>query len=70
VLKKKGNVMLKTLGIMIGGVFVGAVGSEVLHKKYPGALEKLYTRPREMAREMKEAFKNGYKKANQSGAAA
>lgn len=61
--------MLKTLGILIGGVFVGAVGAEVINKKYPGALDKLYTKPREMAHEMKEAFKNGYKKVNQSRAA-
>jgi hypothetical protein len=66
VFQKKGNVMLKTLGILIGGVFVGAVGAEVLNKKYPGVLEKLYTKPREMACEMKEAFKNGYRKVNQS----
>ena len=58
--------MLKTLGILIGGVFVGAVGAEVIHKKYPDALDKLYTKPREMVNEMKEAFKNGYKKVNQS----
>jgi hypothetical protein len=50
-------------------VFVGAVGAEVIHKKYPDALQKLYTRPREMVCEMKEAFKNGYKKVNQSKAA-
>jgi len=61
--------MLKTLGILIGGVFVGAVGAEVIHKKYPDALQKLYTGPREMVCEMKEAFKNGYKKVNQSKAA-
>ena len=57
--------MLKTLGILIGGVFVGAVGAEVIRKNYPGALDKLCTKPREIASEMKEAFKNGYKKANQ-----
>jgi hypothetical protein len=62
--------MLKTLGILIGGVFVGAVGAEVIQKKYPDALGKLYTKPREMVNEMKEAFKNGYKKVNQSRTAA
>ena len=58
--------MLKALGILIGGVFVGAVGAEVIQKKYPDALGKLYTKPREMVHEMTEAFKNGYKKVNQS----
>ncbi|NQT02140.1 MAG: hypothetical protein HQ580_08960 [Planctomycetes bacterium] len=57
--------MLKTLGILIGGVFVGAVGAEVVRKKCPDALDKLCARTREIGSEVKEAFKNGYKKANQ-----
>ncbi len=27
--------MLKSLGILIGGVFIGAVGVEVVSRKYP-----------------------------------
>jgi len=69
VLKKKGNVMLKSLGILIGGVFVGAVSVEVVHKKCPDALDKLYARTREIASETKEAFKNGYTKASEPKAA-
>jgi|GEM_PF-1299700 len=52
--------MIKSLGIMMGGIFVGALGVEVLRRKYPGALDNLYARTREMASEAKEAFKNGY----------
>ena len=57
--------MLKGLGILIGGVFVGAVSVEVVRKKCPDALDKLYNRTREVASEVKDAFKNGYEKASQ-----
>lgn len=58
--------MFKSLGILIGGIFVGAVGAEILHKKYPQALDKLCTETREITSEIKEAFKKGYKNAVQS----
>jgi len=61
--------MLKSLGILIGGVFVGAVSVEVIRRKCPDALDKLYTKTREVASEVKEAFKNGYEKASQPRAA-
>ena len=61
--------MLKSLGILIGGVFVGAVSVEVVRRKCPDALDKLYAKTREVASEVKEAFKNGYEKANQPRAA-
>jgi len=57
--------MLKSLGILIGGVFVGAVSVEVIRRKCPDALDKLYNKTREVASEVKEAFKNGYEKASQ-----
>jgi len=57
--------MLRSLGILIGGVFVGAVSVEVVRRKYPDALDKLYARTREIASEVKAAFKNGYKKASE-----
>jgi len=62
--------MLKSLGILIGGVFVGAVGVEVVRRKCPDALDKLYAKAREVASEVKEAFKNGYKNASQTKSAA
>ena len=57
--------MLKSLGILMGGVFIGAVSVEVVRKKYPDTLDKLYSKTREIAYEVKEAFKNGYEKASQ-----
>jgi len=62
--------MLKSLGILIGGVFVGAVSVEVVRKKCPDALDKLYKKTREVASEVKDAFKNGYEKASQPRQAA
>ena len=62
--------MIKTLGIILGGVFVGAVGMEVVRRKCPEVLDKLYTKTREMALGAKEAFKKGYESATQSKKAA
>ena len=59
--------MIKSLGILIGGVFVGAVGVEIVRRKYPGALNKLYTKTCEAASGAKEAFKKGYANAVESG---
>jgi len=66
----QGDGMLKSVGILIGGIFVGAVGMEVIHKKYPDALYKLYTRTREIASGAKEAFRKGYENAVRSREAA
>ena len=57
--------MLKILGILLGGVFVGAVAMEVLRKKCPDTMDKLCTKTHEITSEVKDAFKNGYEKANQ-----
>ena len=62
--------MIKALGILAGGIFVGAVGAEVVRKKYPDALDKLCARTREMASGAKEAFRSGYKNATRPKAAA
>jgi len=61
--------MIKSLGILIGGVFVGAVGVEIIHRKYPDALDKICTKTREMTSGIKEAFKNGYENATRPQAA-
>jgi hypothetical protein len=57
--------MFKGLAIMIGGIFVGAVGMEIVRRKYPGALDNLYAKTREMASAAKEAFQAGYEKVTQ-----
>ncbi len=55
--------MIKTLVVIIGGVFVGAVGAEIIRKKYPRFLDKFYTRTGELFSEGKAAFKSGYDKS-------
>ena len=57
--------MIKSLGILIGGVFIGAVSVEIIRKKYPEALDELYAKTHEMASGAKEAFKKGYANAVQ-----
>ena len=62
--------MLKSLGILIGGVFIGAVGVEIIHKKCPDILDKLCAKTCAMASEAKDAFKKGYTNAVQPQQAA
>ena len=57
--------MFKSLGIMIGGIFVGAVGMELFRRKYPEALDKLCTKTCDVASGVKQAFKDGYEHATQ-----
>lgn len=52
--------MLKELGILLGGVFVGAVTAEIIRKKYPNVGNKLNTKIRSVTAGVKEAFKAGY----------
>jgi len=62
--------MLKSLGIMIGGIFVGAVGMELVHRKYPDALEKLCKKSSNLTAGIKEGFKKGYENATRPAQAA
>ena len=62
--------MIKSLGILIGGVFVGAVGVEIINKKYPDVLDKLCAKTCEITSGIKEAFKNGYENATRPQPAA
>ena len=55
--------MLKGLGILLSGIFVGAVGAEIIRKKCPDALDKLQSKTREVASGVSEAFKKGYDSA-------
>ena len=57
--------MFKSLGILIAGVFIGAVGVEIIRKEYPEALGKLYAKTCDAASGAKEAFKKGYSNAVQ-----
>ncbi len=62
--------MIKSLGILIGGVFIGAVSVEVIRREYPEVLNKLYSKTCEVASGAKEAFKKGYANAAQPKQAA
>lgn len=62
--------MVKSLGILIGGIFVGAVGAEIVRKKYPKAVKSMYAKTYEITSGVKEAFKKGYANAMQSQQAA
>lgn len=61
---------MKGLAVLIGGIFVGAVGMEVIHKKYPDAVDKLCTKTREIPSGIKEAFVQGYESATRPKEAA
>lgn len=58
--------MIKTLGAVVGGLFVGAVVMEIIHKKYPNSLEKFYSAAGDLVDGMKEGFKDGYQSMTQS----
>jgi len=58
--------MLKSIGVILGGVFIGAVGMEVFRRTCPGGMDKLYSKTREVALGAKGAFKNGYASATRS----
>ena len=60
--------MVKSLGILVGGIFVGAVGAEIIRKKYPKAMDGVYAKTCEITSEIKEAFKKGYANAMQRAA--
>ncbi|MHC4728185.1 MAG: hypothetical protein ACYS17_13265 [Planctomycetota bacterium] len=57
--------MVKSLGILIGGIFVGAVGAEIIRKKYPKAMKGVYAKTCDLTSGIKEAFKKGYANAMQ-----
>ncbi|MHC4315148.1 MAG: hypothetical protein ACYSW3_22110 [Planctomycetota bacterium] len=61
--EKEENIMVKSLGILIGGIFVGAVSAEIIRKKYPKAMKGVYTKTCEVTSGIKEAFKKGYRPA-------
>ena len=57
--------MFKSLGIMAGGIFVGALGMEMFRRKCPNALDTLCTKTSEVASSAVEAFKAGYQNVAQ-----
>ena len=61
---------MKSLTALVGGIFIGAVGMEIIHKKCPDALDKLCTKTREITSGIKKAFVQGYESATRSREAA
>ena len=62
--------MIKSVGILIGGIFVGAVGAEIIRKKYSDHIKNAYDKTCEITSGIKEAFKKGYNNAVQAQEAA
>ncbi len=58
--------MIKSLGILIGGIFIGAVSAEIIRKEYPKAVNSVYAKTREITSGIKEAFVKGYEKSMRS----
>ena len=52
--------MVKTLCVLAGGIFVGAVVMEIVHKEYPERMDKLYAKVHKVTLRAKEAFRKGY----------
>jgi len=55
--------MLKGVAILASGIFIGAAGMEIVRKKYPENLDKLYARINGAATKAKQAFVEGYHSA-------
>ncbi|MHC4396168.1 MAG: hypothetical protein ACYS1A_10990 [Planctomycetota bacterium] len=62
--------MIKTIGVVIGGIFIGAVGMEIIHRNFPKELKKFYKKTRRVTSSVKKAFKTGYQNAVLAGKAA
>jgi len=62
--------MLNGFGAFIGGIFIGAVGVELVRRRCPDAMDRLYARTREITSEAIEAFKRGYESSEQPGGTA
>ncbi len=55
--------MLRALGLVLGGMLAGAVAMEIVNKKYPDSLDKVYSKMGNIASGVKEGFKEGYQSA-------
>jgi len=58
--------MVKSMVFLVGGIFIGAVSAEIIHKKCPNVMNDVYTKTCEITSGIKDAFKKGYSNAMQS----
>ncbi|NQV31176.1 MAG: hypothetical protein HQ515_00695 [Phycisphaeraceae bacterium] len=54
--------MLKIIGVLAGGIFVGAVGIEIIGEKYPRMMAKARKKVRRGIWETKDTLRDGYHK--------
>jgi len=52
--------MFKTFGVVIAGVFIGAILAEVIRKTKPQLLDKVEEKAGNFFSDFKSAFKEGY----------
>ena len=52
--------MIKELGVLAGGIFIGAVAAEVARKTCPNGLDKLRSKAGALSNAAKEAVMEGY----------
>jgi len=52
--------MLKSMAILASGIFIGAAGMEIVRKKYPESMNKLYAAMNRGKANAKQAFMEGY----------
>lgn len=52
--------MIKTLGVLISGIFIGAVVMEIARKRCPENLDTLYSKISNITDDIKETFKEGF----------
>ncbi|MBW7990937.1 MAG: hypothetical protein FVQ84_13105 [Planctomycetes bacterium] len=62
--------MIKSMGILIGGIFIGAVGAEIICKNYSKTIKSVYDKTCSITSGITEAFNKGYANAMQSQEAA
>jgi len=62
--------MLKLLGGVVVGVFVGAMVFEILHRRNPNLLRGIEEKARRTARAAADAFDEGYHGGERASAAA
>ncbi len=55
--------MIKGIGILVGGVFIGALGVEIVRRAWPGGFDSLHSKVGEFGDVARDAFMEGYRGA-------